>query len=82
MPKGNVTFDIDDGQTVDQNITAFTDRLATIDPALSAILGAQLVALSNDMDLDQGAILDALYAATAPVPAAEQDGAADTSPAS
>jgi hypothetical protein len=82
MPKGNVAFDIDDGQTVDQNITAFTDRLATIDPALAAILGAELVALSNDMDLDQGAILDALYAATAPAPAAEQDGAADTSPAS
>lgn len=82
MPKGNAAFDIDDGQTVDQNITAFTDRLATIDPALAATLGPELPGLSNDMDLDQGAILDALYAATAPVPAADQDGMVDTSTAS
>jgi hypothetical protein len=82
MPKGKVEFDIDDDQTVDQNIAEFTNRLATIDPALAAILGAELPALSNDMDLDQGAILNALYAATAPVPEPDQDGAVDMIPAS
>ena len=82
MPKVNVAFDIDDDQTVDQNLTSFADCLATIDPALAAILEPELPRLSDDMDLDQGAIFDALYAATAPLSAADQDGAADTSPAS
>lgn len=70
IPKQDVSFDIDDALTVDQNIAAFVTKLDTIDVALAGILSNALPDLSNEIPIDQGALLDSLFAATAPAPAA------------
>jgi hypothetical protein len=68
MAKDGLTaFEIDDAQTVDQNISAFTSALETIDGALASVLSASLSKISLEIPFDQDALLDALYAATAPV---------------
>lgn len=68
MAKDKLTaFEIDDTQTVDQNISAFTSALKTVDDALASVLSASLSKISLEIHLDQDALLDALYAATAPI---------------
>ena len=68
MAKDKLTaFEIDDTQTVDQNISAFTGALKTIDDSLAGVLSASLSKISLEIPFDQDELLDALYAATAPV---------------
>lgn len=68
MAKDRLTaFEIDDTQTVDQNISAFTSELKTVDDAIARVLSASLSKISLEIPFDQGELLDALYAATAPV---------------
>ncbi|MCK1568204.1 hypothetical protein IVB16_33140 [Bradyrhizobium sp. 183] len=68
MAKDKLTaFDIDDNQTIDQNISAFTSALKTIDDALASVLSTSLSKISLEIPSDQDELLDALYAATAPV---------------
>lgn len=68
MPKQSITFDIDDALTVSQNMEAFIERLKALDEPLADILSASLPDISNDVAIDQGQLLDSLYAATAPAP--------------
>jgi hypothetical protein len=68
MAKDKLTaFEIDDTQTVDQNISAFTSALKTIDDSLASVLSTSLSKISLEIPFDQDELLDALYAATAPV---------------
>lgn len=66
MPEGQISFDIDDAQTVDQNIAIFVERLKTLDDPMADALAAVLPNLSHDIEINQGEVLDALYTATAP----------------
>lgn len=66
MPRGQIAFDIDDAQTVDQNIAIFVECLKTLDDSMADVLAAVLPNLSHDVDVNQGEVLDALYTATAP----------------
>lgn len=75
MPKQDVSFDIDDALTVDQNIAAFVAKVDIIDVSLAGILSAALPALSNEIPIDQGALLDSLFAATAPAPETPEENA-------
>lgn len=68
MPKQTITFDIDDALTVNQNIKAFIERIKAFDGPLADILSASLPDISNDVTINQGQLLDSLYAATAPAP--------------
>lgn len=72
MPEGQISFDIDDAQTVDQNIAIFVERLKTLDDPMADVLAAVLPNLSHDLEINQGEVLDALYTATAP-PASQAD---------
>ena len=68
MAKDKLTaVEIDDTQTVDQNISAFTSALKTIDDSLASVLSTSLSEISLEIPFDQDELLDALYAATAPV---------------
>jgi hypothetical protein len=67
MPKQTIVFEIDDSQTADQALTAFAEALKQADPPLAQILAPVLSDLSQDIAVDQDQLLDALYAATAPV---------------
>ena len=66
MPGGKIAFDIDDAQTVDQNMAIFVERLKTLDDPMADVLAAALPDLSHDVDVNQGEVLDARYATTAP----------------
>ncbi|MDZ4366155.1 MAG: hypothetical protein U0987_03865 [Afipia sp.] len=67
MPKQTIVFEIDDSQTADQALTAFAEALKQADLPLAQILASVLSDLSQDIAVDQDQLLDALYAATAPV---------------
>ncbi|MES5486696.1 hypothetical protein QMZ05_28420 [Bradyrhizobium sp. INPA03-11B] len=67
VAKNELVFEIDDTKTVDQNICALSIALKGIDDPLAGVLSDALSKLSLDIALDQDAILDALYLATAPV---------------
>lgn len=64
-PRRKSTFAIDDALTVDQNIAALALKLRTADAQLMSILTPSLTNFSNEVSVDQDALLDALYAATA-----------------
>lgn len=66
MPGGQIAVEIDDAQTVDQNIALFVEHLKTLDGPMADVLAAVLPNLSHDMEINQGEVLDALYAAIAP----------------
>jgi len=66
--KPKLTFAIDDALTVDENIAAFAENLKAADAQLANILTASLADFSDEVSVDQDALLDALYAATAPAP--------------
>ena len=66
MPGGQIALEIDDAQTVDQNIALFVEHLKTLDGPMADVLAAVLPNLSHDMEINQGEVLDALYAAIAP----------------
>jgi hypothetical protein len=67
-PKQKLTFAIDDALTVDENIAAFALKLQTADAQLTSTLTSSLTNFSNEVSVNQDALLDALYAATAPAP--------------
>ena len=66
MPGGQIALEIDDAQTVDQNIALFVEHLKTLDGPMGDVLAAVLPNLSHDLEINQGEVLDALYAAIAP----------------
>ena len=68
MLKQTIAFEIDDSLTTDQTLAAFAEALRQADPPLAEVLAPVLSDLSQDIALDQDRLLDALYAATAPVP--------------
>ncbi|WP_024520713.1 hypothetical protein [Bradyrhizobium sp. Tv2a-2] len=65
MAKDAVAFEIDDVKTVDQNISAFTTALKTIDCPLADLISASLAKLSLEVSVDHDELLDDLYAAAA-----------------
>jgi len=67
-PEQRLTFAIDDALTVDENIAAFALKLKMTGAQLTSILISSLVGFSNGASVNQDALLDALYAATAPAP--------------
>lgn len=67
-PKQQLTFTIDDALTVDENIAAFALKLKMAEAQLTSILSPSLTDFSNEVSVNQDALLDALYAATAPAP--------------
>ncbi|WP_407114715.1 hypothetical protein [Bradyrhizobium sp. LMG 9283] len=67
MANNEIPFGIDDNDTVDQNISALAAALKRIDDPLADVLSGALAKLSLEIAVDQEALLDALYAATAPV---------------
>ncbi|MBH5396446.1 hypothetical protein HZZ13_01275 [Bradyrhizobium sp. CNPSo 4010] len=67
MANNEIAFEIDDKNTVDQNISALAAALKRIDDPLADVLSGALAKLSLEIAVDQGALLDALYEATAPV---------------
>ena len=79
MPKQTIVFEIDDTLTVDQTLVAFAEGLKKADPPLAEVLAPVLSDLSHDIAVDQGPLLDMLYAATAPAP--DGAGAPDAEPA-
>jgi len=68
MPKHTLTFEIDDGLTVDQTITVFGEALRQADPQLAEALVPMLSEFSLEIMVDQDQLLDALYAATVQTP--------------
>lgn len=66
MSKPTIAFEVDDTKTVDENISAFAAELDSVDAPMAGIIAASLSDLSHELVIDQGALLDALYAATAP----------------
>ncbi len=68
MPKQTIAFEIDDSLTADQTLAAFGEALKQADPPLAQVLAPVLSDLSQDIAVDQDRLLDALYAATSPVP--------------
>ena len=68
MPKQTIAFEIDDSLTADQTLAAFAEALKQADPPLAEVLAPVLSDLSQDIAIDPDRLLDALYAATAPVP--------------
>ncbi len=68
MPKPTIAFEIDDSLTADHTLAAFGEALEQADPHLARVLAPVLSDLSQDIAVDQDRLLDALYAATAPVP--------------
>lgn len=69
MPKQTIAFEIDDNLTADQTLAAFAEAMKQADASLAEILAPLLSDLSLDVAIDQDQLLDALYAATAPVDA-------------
>jgi hypothetical protein len=67
-PKQKLTFAIDDALTVEENIAAFALKLKMADAQLTSILTSSLTDFSNEVSVNQDALLEALYAATAPAP--------------
>ncbi|WP_456744809.1 hypothetical protein [Bradyrhizobium sp. USDA 4354] len=67
MANNDIAFEIDDKNTVDQNISALAAALKRIDDPLADVLSEALEKLSLEIAVDQEALLDALYAATEPV---------------
>ncbi|WP_439360105.1 hypothetical protein [Bradyrhizobium sp. DASA03007] len=67
MPNIEIAFEIDDSRTVDENISALATTLKQVDNPLADVLSGALSKLSLEIALDQDALLDALYLATAPV---------------
>jgi hypothetical protein len=78
MPRQTMAFEIDDSLTTDQNLNAFAEALNQVDPALAAILARNLSDMSQDIAIDQNALLDALYAATAPAAEGGDERAGET----
>ena len=66
MNSSPATYEIDDGKSVSENILALLEALKGIDEPLAAVLESALTDMSNAVNIDQAALLDALYAATAP----------------
>jgi hypothetical protein len=66
MSSSQATYDIDDGKSVSENISALLEALKGIDESLAAVLEPALAEMSNGVHVDQLALLDALYAATGP----------------
>ncbi|TKV80150.1 hypothetical protein FDV58_18070 [Bradyrhizobium elkanii] len=67
MANNEIAYEIDDRKTVDQNLSALSAALKQIDDPLADVLEGVLSQLSLEIAPDQDALLDALYAATAPV---------------
>ncbi|MDI3567129.1 hypothetical protein [Bradyrhizobium sp. Arg816] len=67
VANNEIAFGIDDNNTVDQSISALAAALKRIDDPLADVLSGALAKLSLEIAVDQEALLDALYAATAPV---------------
>ncbi|MET4262304.1 hypothetical protein ABIC09_007282 [Bradyrhizobium sp. S3.12.5] len=67
MANTEITFEIDDSKTVDENMSALSTALRRIDDPLADVLSGALSNLSLEVALDHDALLETLYIATTPV---------------
>jgi len=70
MTKKNRAFAIDDTIGTSDNLAVYTQFLLSVDAPLGTALSSHLASLAAGQPVDAGAVWDALYAATAPAPAA------------
>lgn len=67
MANDAVAFGIDDQKTVDENIGAFIAEITAIDSELATVLAPKLRSWARGEQVEHAGLLDALFAATAPV---------------
>lgn len=67
MANTEITFEIDDSKTVDENMSALSTALKRIDDPLADVLSGALSNFSLEVALDHDALLETLYIATTPV---------------
>jgi hypothetical protein len=70
MTKKNRAFAIDDTIDTSDNLAVYTQFLVSMDAPLGTALSSSLASLAAGQQVDIVAVWDALYAATAPAPAA------------
>tara|TARA_R110001599_G_scaffold261569_1_gene461985 strand:- start:4968 stop:5183 length:216 start_codon:yes stop_codon:yes gene_type:complete len=64
VPEAKLIYEIDDAESVDQNLATFCETLNAVDADLAAVLQDELSNISREKNVSRKTLYDALYAAT------------------